>query len=841
MTTRRTAAAGSNGPGPVRHRPSVLRQALLALHAAQRHLRLLVLQSRRRARQPAEPTEAVRRPLDARREPVQRMAVLHGAVQRDGAAGVGEAARPGSISRRSRWSGSPGTAAGSTSGSTTSASTRPSAAVTAEDGYRLWLRYEPIADAGRLAQARALCASVYMPATTPTLAAARDELARGLAGCWARASFADDVAEATLIVGTPLGALGLRNEDIEDESPLFRAVLDDDRRLRHRQRGGAARAARSRSPASPTRASSTACSISCAICRPASRSTRSTSPAAAHRPAHARSLGQPRRHASSAATPGRSLWQLGRAARRRVDPRIATTRAPTRRSASTRVVAQQRQRQRADPDRADTCARSRRSPTCSGPTGMRGLSVRALRARRSRSAGSPTADPLDPDVAAWWRAKADEIYALIPDFGGFLVKANSEGQPGPQDYGRTHADGANMLADALAPHGGVVIWRAFVYDADVDRGSRQAGLQRARAARRHSSAPTSSLQVKNGPIDFQPREPFHPLFGAMPTTPLMLELQITQEYLGQGDAPRVPGAAVQGGARRGHLRRGPGLDGGARRRRQPGRRMGRLTRHRRASPTSATTATGAATRSRRPTGTPSAASPGTTASTADAIADEWIRMTFTADDRFVAPVKRDDAGVARGGRRLHDAARPAPHHGRAATTTAPAPGSTSRRRRADWTSVYYHRADARRHRLRPHRDRQRRRLALSFAAARAVRRPRHLSREPAALVPPRALGPPHASRAGRSGTSSATATAPASTPSARMQATWDAVAPYVDARAPRARPRSCSRSRSGRRAGGATPACSTSRPSRAAPCPPASSRSQGTLDDYRQISRQIKA
>ncbi|MFL2363185.1 alpha-glucuronidase family glycosyl hydrolase [Xanthomonas protegens] len=145
--------------------------------------------------------------------------------------------------------------------------------------------------------------------------------------------------------------------------------------------------------------------------------------------------------------------------------------------------------------------------------------------------GLNTADPRDPAVQRWWRDKADEIYARIPDFGGFLVKANSEGQPGPQDYGRSHADGANLLADALAPHGGVVMWRAFVYahDVPVDRAMQAytefVGLDGV-------FRPNVIVQVKNGPIDFQPREPFHPLFGAMPRTPLMLEFQITKEYLG---------------------------------------------------------------------------------------------------------------------------------------------------------------------------------------------------------------------------------------------------------------------------------------------------------------------
>ena len=142
-----------------------------------------------------------------------------------------------------------------------------------------------------------------------------------------------------------------------------------------------------------------------------------------------------------------------------------------------------------------------------------------------------TADPLDSSVMAWWKAKADEIYKVIPDFGGFIVKANSEGQPGPRTYNRTHADGANMLAAAVAQHHGIVMWRAFVYDM-------KPGYDRAGAAYENLQpfdgkfAPNVLLQVKNGPIDFQPREPFHPLFGGMPKTQVMPELQITQEYLG---------------------------------------------------------------------------------------------------------------------------------------------------------------------------------------------------------------------------------------------------------------------------------------------------------------------
>lgn len=145
--------------------------------------------------------------------------------------------------------------------------------------------------------------------------------------------------------------------------------------------------------------------------------------------------------------------------------------------------------------------------------------------------GLPTADPLDPAVRRWWAKKADEIYALIPDFGGFLVKANSEGQPGPQDYGRSHADGANALAAALAPHGGLLMWRAFVYAAENPR-DRALQAYDEFVPLDGSFADNVIVQVKNGPIDFQPREPFHPLFGAMPKTPLMMEFQVTKEYLG---------------------------------------------------------------------------------------------------------------------------------------------------------------------------------------------------------------------------------------------------------------------------------------------------------------------
>ena len=144
--------------------------------------------------------------------------------------------------------------------------------------------------------------------------------------------------------------------------------------------------------------------------------------------------------------------------------------------------------------------------------------------------GLKTADPLDADVIRWWKEKVNEIYKLIPDFGGFLVKANSEGEPGPQDFGRTHADGANMLANALKPHKGIVMWRAFVYAPQSPDRANQAYLEFMPLDGQF--ADNVIIQIKNGPVDFQPREPYSPLFTAMQKTQMMVEFQITQEYLG---------------------------------------------------------------------------------------------------------------------------------------------------------------------------------------------------------------------------------------------------------------------------------------------------------------------
>lgn len=284
--------------------------------------------------------------------------------------------------------------------------------------------------------------------------------------------------------------------------------------------------------------------------------------------------------------------------------------------------------------------------------------------------GLSTADPLDKAVIRWWKDKAKEIYQLIPDFGGFLVKANSEGQPGPCDFGRTHAEGANMLADALKPYKGIVMWRAFVYSpSDADR-AKQAYLEFQPLDGQFR--PNVIVQIKNGPIDFQPREPYSPLFGAMPKTPLMVEFQITQEYLGHSNhlaylAPMwkeffqfVTPASIQAVAGVSNIGSDTNWCG------HPFAQsnwyaFGRLAWNPELS--------------------------------SDEIADEWLKQTFTTDEAFVGPVKEImlesreavvDYMMPLG---LHHLFAWGHHYG-------PEPWCSVDGARPDWLPSYYHKADA---------------------------------------------------------------------------------------------------------------------------------------------------
>jgi alpha-glucuronidase len=298
-----------------------------------------------------------------------------------------------------------------------------------------------------------------------------------------------------------------------------------------------------------------------------------------------------------------------------------------------------------------------------------------------------TADPLNPEVQQWWKDKVKEIYSLIPDFGGFLVKANSEGQPGPQDYGHTHADGANMLADALKPFGGVVMWRAFVYATIPEDRIKQAYDEFKPLDGKFRD--NVLIQTKNGPLDFQPREPFHPLFGGMPNTNMMMEFQITMEYLGQGTqlvylAPmwkeclesdtyeKGKGSTVAkviDGSLENHSLTGiAGVSNIGTDRNWTGHLFGQANWY----------AYGRLAWNHR--------------LTSEQIADEWIRMTFLNDSSIINPIKeimmqsREDVvnymtplGLAHQMGWDH-------HYG-------PAPWD-SHRGRPEWTPVYYNRADS---------------------------------------------------------------------------------------------------------------------------------------------------
>lgn len=300
--------------------------------------------------------------------------------------------------------------------------------------------------------------------------------------------------------------------------------------------------------------------------------------------------------------------------------------------------------------------------------------------------GLKTADPLDKEVQKWWKNKAQEIYSIIPDFGGFLVKANSEGQPGPQDYNRTHAEGANLLAKAVAPFGGIVMWRAFVYSHEVpDDRAKQAYSEFMPLDEEFDD--NVFIQVKNGAIDFQPREPFHPLFGAMTKTPLMMEFQITQEYLGCATHLVYLAPMYKETLKSDTYAKGEGstvaasIDGTLYNQKFTGMAgvsnigndinwtghpfaqanwyaLGRLAWNHNLS--------------------------------SEQIAEEWLRMTFSNEDKFIETVKpimlnsRETAVNYMTPLGLHHQMAAGHHWG---------PGPWVDNMRPDWTSVYYHRAD----------------------------------------------------------------------------------------------------------------------------------------------------
>ncbi len=402
--------------------------------------------------------------------------------------------------------------------------TRPAQA---EDGYRLWMRYDAVRSADRLAEYRRAAGQVVVQEPSDTGRVIQSELTTGLSGLTGTAVAASGdlpagAAGGGIVVGTPAGSPLVRslNWDADlaalgDEGFVIRsATLAGRRTTVVASRGrmgllyGAFDLLRRMQAEQP---------IADLLVSDAPK-------------LHLRLLDHwdnPDRSVERGYA-GKSIWQWpelpGKVDPRYVDYARADASLGINGAVLNNVAAKPLQLD------ADHLRKAAAIAAVLRPYGVRVfLSVNV--ASPQLLGGLPTADPADPAVAAWWKAKADEVYGLIPDFGGFLVKANAEGQPGPRDYHRTPADGANCLADALAPHGGVVMWRCFTYDESFDHDRAKRSFKEF-APLDGQFRPNVFLQVKNGPVDFQPREPFHPLFGGMPATPLMAEVQITQEYSG---------------------------------------------------------------------------------------------------------------------------------------------------------------------------------------------------------------------------------------------------------------------------------------------------------------------
>ncbi len=548
----------------------------------------------------------------------------------------------------------------------------------AEDGYELWLRYRPVEE-GAVRPYRAAATGLLPAGDTPTIRAVTTELTRGLSGLTGRAvGIVERPGAGTIVYGTPassplIAGLDLPLEGLGEEGYLIRSVRLEGRTVTviaaNRDIGvlyGAFDLLRRIQTRQPV----------------ADLDLRSAPAVKLRLLNHWDNLDRTVERGYA----GQSIWDWHRLPD--FTPRLYTDYARANASIGINGAVLNNVNTNALSLTAPYIAKAAALADVFRPWGIR-VYLSARFSAPMEIGGLPTADPLDPRVREWWTAKADEVYAAIPDFGGFLVKANSEGQPGPQDYGRSHADGANMLAEALAPHGGVVMWRAFVYSHEnpEDR-HKQAGAEFEPLDGRF--LPNVIVQVKNGAIDFQPREPFHPLFGAMSKTPLMMEFQITKEYLGfathlaylgplyeevlQSDTHR-PGrgssvARIVDGRAFGHQLTGmAGVANIGSDRNWSGSHFdqanwyvfGRMAWD--------------------PEGT-----------RARPIAGEWARMTFSNDARFVEPV----VAMMMGSREaVVDYMTPLGLHHLMATGHHYGPGPwVSDLSRPEWNPVYYHRADA---------------------------------------------------------------------------------------------------------------------------------------------------
>lgn len=392
--------------------------------------------------------------------------------------------------------------------------------VRAEDGYDLWLRYRPM-DAGAQARYRPLATGVVSEGASPSLAAAKSELVRGLSGLLDKSISTGAVTGGAVVIGTPatsslLAGLKLPLAGLGNEGYLIRSMALN---------GHAVTVIAANSDIGVLYGSFAFLRLIQTRQQLAHLDIASAPRLKLRLLNHWDNLDGTIERGYA----GRSIFDWHKIPDY-MDPRYTVM---ARANASVGINGIALNNVSADPwilssmyiDKVAALAAVLR------PYGIR-VYVAAKFSAPVELGKLKTADPNDPAVQAWWKKEADGIYRRIPDFGGFVVKANSEGQPGPRDYGRSQAEGANVIADALAPHGGTVFWRAFVY-------SEKDPTDRAKQAYNEFKPLDGTfrdnvfVQAKNGAIDFQPREPVHPLFGAMPRTNLALEVQLTKEYLGQ--------------------------------------------------------------------------------------------------------------------------------------------------------------------------------------------------------------------------------------------------------------------------------------------------------------------
>jgi len=549
----------------------------------------------------------------------------------------------------------------------------------AEDGYRMWLRYVKVASQEKLSDYRDQIRYVVAEGDSPTLLAARDELERGLSGLLDRTPpFRDSVAASGgVLIGTPESSDGIASLDFEGR---LRQIGDEGYLIEEREVDGETLLV-------------IAANEEIGVLYGVFHLLRLIQ---TEQPLHGiEVLSAPRVELRMAnhwdnlnrlverGYAGLSLWEWGTLPEYR-HPRYTDY---ARFSASIGINGVAINNVNADP-RILTDSFLERVQVLADIFRPYGLSIFLSVNFDSprRIGGLDSADPLDEEVRAWWKEQADNIYSYIPDFGGFLVKADSEGQPGPHGYNRTHADGANMLAEALEPHGGIVVWRAFVYNPEQSDRFREAYDEFVPLDGQF--AENAILQVKNGPIDFQPREPFSPLFGALEETSTMMEFQVTQEYFGFNLHLAYQGTLFEEVLQSDTYARGEGAT------------VGRVL----AGEIFEYEMTGMAGvinpgTDRNWTGHPFVQSSwyafGRLAwdytLTAEEIAEEWIRMTFTNDETFVRPIRElmmesREAGVNyRSPLGLTHLYAQGHHYG-------PAPwwngGS-----RPDWNPYYYHKAD----------------------------------------------------------------------------------------------------------------------------------------------------